>query len=590
MPLQPGVSASSSSGTTSISASDGTFAVFYSPSNPKVNLGTDSITGIDRVRNIVDGTLTTVSNLTTGNLNTVTRVDRVMNVIDGTITIAGTNSSLAVFLDPGHLLGNVNVNPGVGTLVVGGDTAGAATDSGNPVKIGGRANTSPPTFAAGQRADLWSTLQGGVMASMFGNTATNGSDGTSLLNIIAAGSASPSTPPATAATYVWNGASWDRARGGSGVASAAQRVVLATDVASSMVVNSGTIDTVSMVQRVNNVVDGTLTTITGVDRVRNIVDGTLTTVSNLTTGNLNTVTRVDRVFNVIDGTLTTLTGITNALPSGTNDLGNLIRVKNLIDGTLSTVTGVDRVRNIVDGTISLVSTVTGIDRVRNVIDGTLTTVTGLDRVRNVVDGTLTTVTTVGNITNIPGVDRVRNVVDGTLSLVSLVPMVQRVNNVIDGTLSLVAMTQRVNNVIDGTIGISRFGTNAVVTPNAGIPVINASNTMSIFTVSGSSVAVSTSGLTLVAPSASYNFKVFAYSITTTGIVGKTVRFTNGSGASPTEFWRLGLQAPTTSSTGANFAVQPPGFLFATGTSTTLSLLLDTASLVHYSVSYIKESA
>jgi hypothetical protein len=126
--------------------------------------------------------------------------------------------------------------------------------------------------------------------------------------------------------------------------------------------------------------------------------------------------------------------------------------------------------------------------------------------------------------------------------------------------------------------------------DAGTGMFNTGNTASIFTTSGSSSAVSTSGLTIISPSANYSFKVFAFSLTTTGILSKTCKFTNGSGASPTEYWRVGLQAPTTASTGANLSVQPPGYLFATGTSTTLSLVLDNASLVHYSVSYIKESA
>lgn len=311
--------------------------------------------------------------------------------------------------------------------------------------------------------------------------------------------------------------------------------------------------------RVRNVNDGTLSTVsnvTRVDRVMNVIDGTLSTLASLTTGNLATVTRVDRVMNVVDGTITTVTGITNALPSGTNDLGNIIRVKNLVDGTLTTVTGVDRVRNVVDGTLSLVTTVTGVDRVRNVVDGTLSLVSMTQRVNNVVDGTLS--------------------------------MVQRVNNVVDGTLSTVV---RVTNLVNGTVQV-QFNSNNPITPNSGIPAVNIYSTTSIFTVAGSTSGGTTSGVTLVSPSANYNFKVFAFSLQTTGIVSEVFRFTNGSGGSPTEFWRGLVTAASTTSApiGANLAVQPPGFLFATGTSTTLALKTDTGSLVHYSVSYIKESA
>ena len=137
---------------------------------------------------------------------------------------------------------------------------------------------------------------------------------------------------------------------------------------------------------------------------------------------------------------------------------------------------------------------------------------------------------------------------------------------------------------------STGGTLIVKLDPAGTAFVNAAHTASIFTVSGST---STAGNnTLVAPSASYNFKVFAYSIATTGVVSITPRFTTGASAGATELWRPLITSASSSSApvGANLAVAAPGFLFATGTNTTLSLYLDTGTLTHYSVSYIKESA
>lgn len=138
--------------------------------------------------------------------------------------------------------------------------------------------------------------------------------------------------------------------------------------------------------------------------------------------------------------------------------------------------------------------------------------------------------------------------------------------------------------IDGTVAVYFSQSKPVV-------LSDNQNTASIFTVAGSTSGVSVSGVQLVAPSANASFKVFAFSLQTTGIVSVVARFTNGGGTA-TEFWRGLVTANQTSSTpiGANLAVQPPGYLFATGTSTTLALHLDTATLVHYSVSYIKESA
>ena len=109
-------------------------------------------------------------------------------------------------------------------------------------------------------------------------------------------------------------------------------------------------------------------------------------------------------------------------------------------------------------------------------------------------------------------------------------------------------------------------------------------------VAGTASGVSASGNTIVSPEASRNIKVYAFSITTTAQVGLATRFTQGSAASPTELWRVALQAPTAPGiSGANLAVTPPGYLFAAGVGNTLSLVLDSASLVHYSVAYFKES-
>lgn len=138
--------------------------------------------------------------------------------------------------------------------------------------------------------------------------------------------------------------------------------------------------------------------------------------------------------------------------------------------------------------------------------------------------------------------------------------------------------------VDGTVAVYFSQSRPAV-------LADSQHTSSIFTVSGSTSGGTTSGVTLVAPSASYNFKVFAYSLQTTGIVSEAWRFTNGAG-SETELWRPLITAAASASAplGANLAVPPPAYIFATGTNTTLALKSSSGSLVHYSVSYIKESA
>lgn len=166
----------------------------------------------------------------------------------------------------------------------------------------------------------------------------------------------------------------------------------------------------------------------------------------------------------------------------------------------------------------------------------------------------------------------------------------KVYEVANGTMTINGTVTGITNSI--AVHVLSTGGTLIVKPDpAGTFFTNNASTVNIFTVSGSTSGVSLSGVQLVAPSANASFKVFAFSLQTTGIVSVVARFTNGGG-SATEFWRALVTSNQTSSTpiGANLAVQPPGYLFATGTSTTLALHLDTATLVHYSVSYIKESA
>ena len=147
----------------------------------------------------------------------------------------------------------------------------------------------------------------------------------------------------------------------------------------------------------------------------------------------------------------------------------------------------------------------------------------------------------------------------------------------------------------GTLGVHLLTTAGTITvkigPEAAV-LVNAFHTANIFTVSGSTSGISASGVTLVSPSANASFKVFIFSLQTTAIGSSVFTFTNGAGTTPTEFWRPLVTAVETSSTpkGANVAVTPPGFIFATGVSTTLALLNPNGVLVHYSVGYIKESA
>lgn len=78
---------------------------------------------------------------------------------------------------------------GTNPLFVGGSTAAGSTDSGNPVKVGGKFNVTPPTLTDGQRGDLQLDNMGSLSVTL--RQANNGtavvvvapSDGQSLVGV-----------------------------------------------------------------------------------------------------------------------------------------------------------------------------------------------------------------------------------------------------------------------------------------------------------------------------------------------------------------------------------------------------------------------
>lgn len=100
-------------------------------------------------------------------------------------------------------------------------------------------------------------------------------------------------------------------------------------------------------------------------------------------------------------------------------------------------------------------------------------------------------------------------------------------------------------------------------------------------------SASTSGSNTLVAAGTNKLKVFAFSLSTTSTTAMTCIFQSGTGG--TELWRVVLQAGTSVSTGANLAVSPPAWLFATGSATLLNLNLSSGNAVHWSVSYFDEA-
>lgn len=102
------------------------------------------------------------------------------------------------------------------------------------------------------------------------------------------------------------------------------------------------------------------------------------------------------------------------------------------------------------------------------------------------------------------------------------------------------------------------------------------------------LASSSGDNTLISAVAAKKIKVQAYTLTTLSTTAVICKFTDG--AAGTELWRLILQAPTDTSTGANSpAVAIPGHVFETSVNTALVLNLDSAQNIHWSVSYFEEA-
>ena len=138
------------------------------------------------------------------------------------------------------------------------------------------------------------------------------------------------------------------------------------------------------------------------------------------------------------------------------------------------------------------------------------------------------------------------------------------------------------NIIAGQAGVAAgVGATGVTVPRI-VQVNDAGKTL----VSTGGTAGSSGNNTLIAAGTN-KLKVYAFSLSCVSTTVVTAIFQ--SGASGTELWRVILQTPASVSGGANLAVSPPAYLFATGAATLLNLNLSAAVTVHWSVAYYDEA-
>lgn len=188
--------------------------------------------------------------------------------------------------------------------------------------------------------------------------------------------------------------------------------------------------------------------------------------------------------------------------------------------------------------------------------------------------------------NSDGAVKVYDIADGSIVVRSITASVAVHLLSTNGTIAV--NVQRINETV--AVYLQNTAGTLAIKIDPGYNVVNSSSTIIIpQPISGTANGISTSGNTLKAGVASRLIKVYAYSLSTTSAISQAARFTNGSGASPVEYWRVAMQAPANIASGANFGVQPPGYLFAVDSGSTLALVLD-GGLVHYSLAYFLESA
>lgn len=98
------------------------------------------------------------------------------------------------------------------SIPVAGNVAAASADSGNPLKIGGKLNTTMPTYTDGQRGDAQIGVRGAlkvqVMVADSGNALTQAPDN---VDAVVASATANKTVNMSRGT-VFNGVSWDRPR------------------------------------------------------------------------------------------------------------------------------------------------------------------------------------------------------------------------------------------------------------------------------------------------------------------------------------------------------------------------------------------
>lgn len=127
----------------------------------------------------------------------------------GVFVLAVANEAQTVLAGDGDYIAHGADTKGNSFVV--GNVASGATDAGNPAKVGGRFNTTPPTVTDGQRVDWQFGTRGAGRVELFAPNTTN----SPVYNSVAISDTASNTVTAMSVTnfpYTFNGTTWDRVR------------------------------------------------------------------------------------------------------------------------------------------------------------------------------------------------------------------------------------------------------------------------------------------------------------------------------------------------------------------------------------------
>lgn len=283
------------------------------------------------------------------------------------------------------------------------------------------------------------------------------------------------------------------------------------------------------------------------------------------------------LINMTVGTIslnTTAVTITNAVGNPANV--SLTNTAVTVAGTVSLVSTQVTIGNVLTATVSSVS-ITASSTVTGTVQATVSSTTMTCSATiiggniNVSSATLGTVTVVGNV----------NVSSATLGTV-----VVSSSNVTVSSISITASCTIINTLTVSSVSMTVSSVS--ITASSSVTGTVTSMLITGRTLTGSTGSLSaTNGAITVTPT--NRVKVYAISLTTTAATELIAIWNSGGVANGLELWRATLMAPAGASAGLNLAVDPPNFLFQSRSGTAVSLSLNTATLVHYSISYFDEA-